>query len=71
MKMIPRPTALAIALVAAMVANSAIVELEWMLPDGRVERETRQLEENDDVSVFSLPCAEITAKGAKELSIIT
>ena len=51
------------------MAHAATMELEWTFPDGRVERETRPLEEKDGVSAFSLPRTEIVAKGAKELAM--
>ena len=69
MKALPQLTTFGLALASAVAANAATIELEWTFPDGRVERETRALEEKDGSSVFSLPRAEIAAKGARELAL--
>ena len=53
----------------AMAADAATMELEWTFPDGRVECETRPLEEKGSLSAFSMSRAEIAAKGATELAL--
>ena len=45
------------------------IELEWTLPDGRVEREVCPLPEKDGVAVFSLTRDEIVARGASSLAM--
>lgn len=59
----------AITAVLAVASSAATVELEWKFKDGRVQTEKRELVENGDSSVFTLPKAEILGKGAETVSI--
>ena len=54
---------------AVFSANGAMMELEWTYPDGRVERETREMPEKDGVAVFSLARGEIAGRGADSLAM--
>jgi hypothetical protein len=49
--------------------SAAMMELEWTLPGGKVERETRPLPEKDGVAVFSLSRDEIKSRGASSLAL--
>ena len=59
----------AITAVLAVASSAVTVELEWKFKDGRVQTEKRELVENGDSSVFTLPKAEILGKGAETVSI--
>ena len=50
-------------------ALGAMMELEWTLPGGKVEREMRPLPEKNGVAVFSLSRAEILSRGASSLAL--
>ena len=50
-------------------SSAAMMELEWTLPGGKVERETRPLPEKDGVAVFSLSRDEIKSRGASSLAL--
>lgn len=58
-----------IAALAVLTARSAAVELEWTFPGGRVERESRPMEEKDGVAVFSLSREEIRSRKALSLAV--
>lgn len=57
------------AAMAALPASCAIIELEWTMPNGRVERETRPLPEKDGSAVFSLSRDEISSRNALSLAL--
>ena len=58
-----------IAILLASFAHASVIELEWTMPDGRVERERRNLVENDGVATFALTREEIASRGAWSLAV--
>lgn len=64
-----RTLMLSVFAVSAMAGMGADIELAWTYPDGRVEKELRNLPETDGTSVFSLPRTEIIARGASSVSL--
>ena len=54
---------------SAAICAAAEMELEWTYPDGRTEKELRVLPEEGSTAVFSLPRAEILARGALSVSL--
>ena len=58
-----------IALLLASCVHASVVELEWTMPDGSAERETRELAEKDGVATFTLSRGEIVSRGASSLAI--
>ena len=62
--------AAAAAPLVAFPAGPIGIELEWSFPDGRVERERREVPENDGVVVFGLHRDEIAGRHASSVAIV-
>ena len=59
----------AASLLCVAVVQAAVMELEWTMPGGRVEREVRDLPEKGGVAVFTLSRTEILSRGASSLAL--
>ena len=62
-------TFMAVSAVLLAADGGSRIELEWTLPDGRIEHESRDLPERDGVSVFALSRDEIRSRGAVSLAV--
>ena len=50
-------------------ASASVVEVEYTMPGGRVEREWRDMPEADGVCVFALSRDEIRSRGAVSIAV--